>query len=108
MRIVARTAHLIAISLYVGGVWFGAEMADVYFIAVLVSGGLLMLLFFNNNANWLLEHRGLVIMAKLLLVSQLTWLEESSRYALLLIMVASAVVSHAPGSFRYASFFLKK
>jgi len=107
MRITARTAHLISISLYVGGAWFGVADLQLYLVAVVISGALLMALFFNKNANWLLEHRGLVIMAKLLMVAQLGWIDEPG-YLLLFIILISSLVSHAPGSVRYASFFLKK
>lgn len=107
MRILARTLHLGAVSLYLGGVWFGLspEILKPYFLAVLASGGILMALFFNKNANWLMQNRGVVILLKLLLVSQLSLWGDRQIYALIGILVASSLISHAPGSLRYYSLF---
>ncbi|OGH04886.1 MAG: hypothetical protein A2600_03805 [Candidatus Lambdaproteobacteria bacterium RIFOXYD1_FULL_56_27] len=107
MRILARTCHLGAISLYLGGVWFGQspEVLKPYFVAVVVSGAALMALFFNKNANWLMQNRGVVILLKLLVVSQLTLWGDSQIFVLLGLLVFSSLISHAPGSVRYYSLF---
>lgn len=107
MRIAARTAHLGAISLLLGGAWFGVESADLmpYYLAVAITGASLAALFFIGQGNWLMQNRGLVILAKILLLIQLPYLEAYRLPVLGFILVISSLISHAPGSLRYYSLF---
>lgn len=106
-RIAARTAHLGAISLVLGGVWFGVEGEALvpYFLGAALTGGTLAALFFVGQGNWLMQNRGLVILAKILLLLQLPYLEAWRVPILGFILLISSLISHAPGSLRYYSIF---
>jgi hypothetical protein len=106
-KICLRTLHLLAVAGVGGGILFGLDQ-DLwrgYWWLAMISGGLMMLVDIISNPVWVVQVRGLVIFLKLILLVLL------GRYPLLdgsilaVIIVISAVISHAPGSLRYYSVY---
>lgn len=107
LKISLRTLHLLSLAGVGGGVLFGLD-ADLwlgYWWLSLVSGGLLMLVDIVSNPIWLVQVRGLVILTKLVLLALLGCYPDWDRLLLVVIIVMSAVVSHAPGALRYYSVY---
>ncbi|MCU7800375.1 MAG: hypothetical protein KZQ70_09570 [gamma proteobacterium symbiont of Lucinoma myriamae] len=78
--IALRTIHLMGLLGLSGGILFNAEQALwlPYFISTILSGSAMVLLSLWSNANWILQNRGLVIIAKVVLLSLLPVLSGSS------------------------------
>ena len=109
-KIGMRTLHLLSVAGVGGGVLFGIE-ADLwvgYWWLALISGGLLMLIDVVSNPVWLVQVRGIVILAKLVLLAFLGSGASLDRWILLAVIVMSAVISHAPGKLRYYSVYHRK
>jgi len=110
LKIGLRTLHLLSLAGVGGGVIFGLE-ANLwlgYWWLSLISGSLLMLVDIVSNPIWLVQIRGLVIMAKLVLLALLGCYPDWDRLLLVVVIVMSAVISHAPGALRYYSVYHRK
>jgi len=81
--------------------------ANYWWLAV-VSGVLMMLMDILSNPTWLIQTRGLVIMIKLILFAFLGIHPDWDNLLLAIIIVMSAVISHAPGALRYYSFYHRR
>lgn len=105
LDIALRTIHLIGLLGLAGGVLFSAEQSLwlPYFISTIISGSAMVLLSLWSNANWILQNRGLVIIAKVVLLSLLPMLTGYEQYLLIIIVVMSGISSHATAKFRYYS-----
>ena len=109
-KISLRTLHLLSVAGVGGGILFGLEKdlwVDYWWLA-LVSGGLMMLIDVISNPVWAVQVRGLVIFLKLILLALLGISPSWDPFLLLVIIVISGVISHAPGNLRYYSFYHKK
>jgi hypothetical protein len=105
-----RTLHLLSLAGVGGGVLFGID-ADLwvgYWWLALGSGGLLMLIDIVSNPVWIVQVRGIVILTKLLLLAFLGSGALLDRWILIVVIVMSAVISHAPGKLRYYSVYHRK
>ena len=109
-KISLRTLHLLSVAGVGGGILFGLEK-DLwlnYWWLAIASGVLMMLIDIISNPVWLVQIRGLVIFLKLgLLVflgNSMAW----DHFLLILIIVISAIISHAPGKLRYYSVYHRK
>lgn len=105
-----RTLHLIGIA-GIGGGYFYASDGDtwrIYLELCLTSGVLLALLFVYSNGIWLLQMRGLVILLKLLLFFAIGLWPALAVPLLILILVLSGWIAHAPASVRYYSPFHRR
>lgn len=107
LKIGLRTAHLLAISGVCGGVFFNVDTDSLhYFWLGAISTGLAMLLIDAlSNLIWFVQVRGIVITGKLAILSVYPFVPEWSKPLIVLIMIASATISHAPGGWRYYSLF---
>ena len=105
LNIALRTLHLVGIAGIGGGYLFVSadETWRLYQGLSLVSGALLALLFVYSNGIWLLQLRGLVILFKLSLFYAIFLWPELAAELLILILVLSGWISHAPGKTRYYS-----
>jgi hypothetical protein len=109
-KISLRTLHLLAVTGVGGGILFGLEK-DLwlnYWWLALASGGLMMLIDIVSNPIWIVQLRGLVIFFKLFLLLLLGSQPDLDSELLLVIIIISAVISHAPGKLRYYSIYHRK
>lgn len=109
-KISLRTLHILSVAGVGGGILFGLE-ADLwrgYWWLAIVSGGLMMLIDIVSNPVWVVQVRGLVIFLKLILLVFLGSEPALDPYLLALIIIISAVISHAPGNLRYYSLYHRK
>ena len=100
-----RTIHLIGLLGVSGGVLFNAEQSlwYPYFLTTILSGVAMVLLSLWSNANWILQNRGLIIIAKVVILLLLPVLPGYEQYLLMIIVIMSGFSSHAPARFRYYS-----
>jgi hypothetical protein len=93
-----------------GGILFGLDKAlwlNYWWLAML-SGALMMLMDIVSNPVWMIQIRGLVIFVKLGLLMLLGRYPGWDGYLLVLIIIISGVISHAPGKLRYYSVYHRK
>jgi len=110
VNILLRTLHLLGMA-GIGGGYFYAAVGDVwqdFLYLTLVSGLFMMLLSIWSNGIWLLQLRGHAILLKLsLLALMLVW-PEYQVLCLVLVIVISGLIAHAPGDVRYYSIFYRR
>ena len=109
-KISLRSLHLLAIAGVGGGILFALEK-DLwinYWWLALVSGVLMMLMDITANPVWIVQVRGIVIMLKLILLALLGSNPGWDSFLLAIIIIISAVISHAPGKLRYYSFYHRR
>jgi glucan phosphoethanolaminetransferase (alkaline phosphatase superfamily) len=110
IKISLRTLHLLSVAGAGGGILFGIEK-DLwinYWWLALVSGALMMVIDIVSNPVWVVQVRGLVIFLKLILLAFLGQDPVLDRILLIVIIIISAIISHAPGKLRYYSVVHRK
>ena len=109
-KISLRTLHLLAVAGVGGGIIFGLEQGlwINYWWLAMISGGLMMVIDVVSNPVWLIQIRGLVIFLKLVLLAFLGADPMIDKLLLAIIIIISAVISHAPGNLRYYSVYHRK
>ncbi len=109
-KISLRTLHILAVAGVGGGILFGLEKGlwINYWWLALVSGVLMMLIDIISNPVWVVQVRGLVIFLKLILLAFMGNGAGLDSLLLALIIIISAVISHAPGKLRYYSLYHRK
>lgn len=100
-----RSLHLMGTAGLGGAYLYEAPQAAwlPYFWLTMVSGVVMALIHIWNNGVWLIQVRGLAILAKLLLLGLIGWLEGADLTLFLLVILISGVIAHAPGDLRYYS-----
>jgi hypothetical protein len=109
-KISLRTLHILAVAGVGGGILFGLEK-DLwinYWWLALVSGVLMMAIDIVSNPVWVVQVRGLAIFLKLILLAFLGSYPSLDSWLLFVIIIISAVISHAPGKLRYYSVYHRK
>ena len=93
-----------------GGVLFGLEqnLWLSYWWLTLASGTLMMAMDMIANPAWIVQVRGLVVLFKFVLILLLGSDPYWDRLLLFVIIIISAVISHAPGSLRYYSLYHRR
>ena len=106
-KISLRTLHLLALAGVGGGVLFqlDKELWINYWWLSLASGTLMMLMDMIANPIWLVQVRGIVVIVKLILLALLGAWPAWDSTLLAIIIIISAVISHAPGKLRYFSLY---
>ncbi len=108
VKVGLRTLHLMGLA-GIGGAWFYTVEPSQWlpFLWLTMVSGLLMLLVeVWSHGIWLLQVRGLAIFVKIILLSFSALLPHSLEPALImLVIMISGVISHAPGRVRYYSPF---
>jgi hypothetical protein len=109
-KISLRTLHLLSVAGVGGGVLFALDKTlwVNYWWLALVSGVLLMLIDVIANPVWLIQIRGLVIYVKIIALALMDGHAVWDPILLILIIIISAVVSHAPGNVRYYSLYHRR
>ena len=106
-NIALRTAHIAVIAVLVGGHAFDAPRGDLYpvLLASIGTGAALVFLeAFSVRLRWLVEGRGLLVLAKLALLALIPFAWSMRLPILLAVIVLASVGSHMPGRFRYYRF----
>ncbi len=109
-KISLRTLHLLAVAGVGGGILFGLEK-DLwinYWWLAMASGFLMMLIDIISNPVWVVQVRGVSIFIKLILLACLGSNPDWDGPLVVLIIIISAVISHAPGKLRYYSVYHRK
>jgi hypothetical protein len=109
-KISLRTLHLLAVAGVGGGILFALDK-DLwinYWWLALVSGVLMMLMDITSNPVWIVQVRGVVILFKLILLALLGRYPGWDSFLLAVIIIISAVISHAPGKLRYYSLYHRR
>ncbi len=105
LRTSLRTLHLIAVGALYGGHVYGVEAERLVpaLVAVLASGGSLVVFEVWQARIWLVQVRGLATFFKLGLVAAVSFAWELRLVLLTLALVIGSVSSHMPGRWRYHS-----
>ena len=109
-KISLRTLHLLAVAGVGGGILFGLEK-DLwinYWWLAMASGILMMLIDIISSPVWMVQVRGVSIFVKLILLAYLGSNPDWDGPLVVLIIIISAVISHAPGRLRYYSIYHRK
>ena len=109
-KISLRTLHILSVAGVGGGILFGLEQSlwIGYWWLALTSGVLMIAIDVIPNPVWVVQVRGLVILLKLVLLAFLGSGSSLDSVLLIIIIVMSAVISHAPGKLRYYSIYHRK
>lgn len=109
-KISLRTLHLLSVAGVGGGILFGLgkELWINYWWLALASGVLMMLIDVISNPVWLIQVRGASIFFKLALLAILGQYPDWDGTLIVVVIIISAVISHAPGKLRYFSFYHRK
>ncbi len=103
-NVLLRSIHLATMAVAVGGLVFDVSRDAVspWLFATVGSGMLLALVeAWPNWSRWLREGRGLVVVAKIILLATIPWLWDYRSYVLFAAIVVASIGSHMPGRFRY-------
>jgi hypothetical protein len=109
-KISLRTLHILAVAGAGGGILFGLEknLWLHYWWLAMISGVLMMLVDVLSNPVWAVQVRGFTIYIKLILLAMIGIYSDWDQFLLILVIVVSAVISHAPGNLRYYSLWHRK
>ncbi len=106
IKILLRTLHLIGVAGVGGGVLLNVDFASwsTYLHLTLITGFIYLALEIWTNGIFMIQLRGLSILLKFVLLFGL-YLYPDSGKIILLIIILSSIISHAPGNIRYFSIF---
>lgn len=101
-----RTAHLMTFGALLGGHFFDVDSARLmpFLVATIASGGALLALELASTCAWLFMGKGLVVLAKLLILLMVPFFWEHRVFLLLLAVAVASVGSHMPSRFRHRCF----
>ena len=101
-----RTAHLMTFGALLGGHFFDVDPARLmpFLVATIASGGALLALELASTCAWLFMGKGLVVLAKLLILLMIPFFWEHRVFLLLLTVAVASVGSHMPSRFRHRCF----
>lgn len=110
LKISLRALHVMALCGFCGGILFDVPKESwlIYWQLTLFSGLSLLLLDALSNFLWFVQVRGLVIMSKLVLLIGVFQFPELAKVILLIILLMSAVIAHAPSDIRYYSLYHRR
>ncbi len=102
-RISCRSAHLLTVSVLVGGHVFDVPADELvpWLYGVIASGAGLMVTDLFQGLGYLREVRGAANLAKIAMAASVAWLWDWRVPILFAVVLLSGVVSHMPGHYRY-------
>ncbi len=103
LKIFLRSFHVLLVAVLVGGSILEVETAllRAWLVGALASGLLIFLLDLHESGAFLLQVRGVVVLAKIGLLAALPWLGAWQPWVLGGLVVVSVLSSHAPSRVRY-------
>lgn len=109
-NIALRTAHIVAGGVLFGGHVFniGTERLTGWFVSTLVTGALLVIFEIKHGRRWAVEGRGLLVLAKMLILCSLPWFWRQRVPLLFAVIVLGSVGSHMPKRLRHYSLFERR
>jgi len=110
LKIAARTVHIAAMGVLLGGHMFDVPAGRLwpYLWTVVASGSVLIALEVCADGHWLHQGCALAIYAKLAILCVVPFFWELRVPLLLTVVVISSVVSHAPRGLRHYSVIFKR
>ncbi len=111
LKIGLRTAHLMGLAGIGGGYFYRVDSALwlPFLWLIIVSGVLMLLVEVWSHGIWLLQLRGLAIILKIMLLGVGATLPDSLDPLLMMVIILiSGVIAHAPGRLRYFSPFYRR
>ncbi|MBI5069911.1 MAG: hypothetical protein HZB56_16885 [Deltaproteobacteria bacterium] len=105
LSIAARTAHLLATAVFLGGTWLAAgdPALRAWWLLSAGSGAVLLLTEASHSRHWVYQGRGLATLLHVALLGLLA-VEGAGRAATAAALIVGAVGSHLPRSLRKWSF----
>jgi hypothetical protein len=105
-----RTAHLLGVTGLGGAVVCGMdpEIWRPYLWLTVVTGAFMMAIEVWSSAIYLIQMRGLAMLVKVLVLGAFALAPGTEAAMVVLAVVVSGVVSHAPASIRYYSIFHRR
>ncbi len=102
-KVLARSAHVVLSGIYLGSLVFNIELVDrlPWFLATMFSGLLMICLDLYESGAFLLQLRGLVVGAKLILLACVPMFGAAGVWILAIVAFFSVISSHATSNFRY-------
>lgn len=107
-NIAARTAHIGAIAVLVGGHAFDVPADRLYvalWLSIVTGAALVFLEAYSVRLRWLAQGRGLMVLAKIALLLLIPFAWSSRLPILLVVIVLASVGSHMPARYRYYAIF---
>jgi hypothetical protein len=103
LKVLLRSLHVLCTGLLTGSYLFGAEAPSrtFWWLAAIVTGLLILLLDLHESGVFLLQVRGLVVVAKFGALASLPLLDGLEAWVLSALVVVSVLSSHAPSRIRY-------
>lgn len=102
LKVIVRTIHLVGIA----GV-FGSAMSDTtnpfYLYLAMISGVVLMIMEIHSGLIWFVQLRGIAQLVKMLFLLVIHQRPELTMSCLIVVIVISGLMSHAPSWIRYFS-----
>ena len=100
-----RTVHLIGISGVCSGYYFqtAQNLWLPFLYLTTITGILFITLEIWTNGIWLIQVRGIAIIIKIFLLTCLPFLQGHEVIMLIIVIIISGLISHAPGDVRYYS-----
>ncbi len=110
LRVCSRSLHILGVVGCGGGILFGLapEHWWHWWQLAMWSGLVLILTDVLASLIWLIQLRGLIILAKLPLLAAMGHFPEHAPLLLVLVILLSGVISHASGDLRYYSIFHRR
>ena len=103
LRLGLRTAHILTAGTLLGGVIFDQAWPSLqpWWLAMLVTGALLLLTDLHASCGYLLQVSGLSVLAKIALSAAAGWIPQAALPLLLGALVIGSISSHMPGRYRH-------
>ena len=100
-----RTAHLLFTGTLLGGHAFDVPASTLHpsLWGAILTGTVLIVLEAYPSARWLYQGRGLMVLAKLVVLTLVPFLWDQHFGLLVIVVILASVGSHMPGRFRYFS-----
>ena len=107
LKVILRTLHLLGFAGVFASLLTGNHDV-IYWSITIISGLGLFMLEALSNLIWFVQVRGLVMYVKFALLFVLFAFPDYAWHAMILMIILSGIISHAPSSVRYYSFVHRK
>lgn len=107
VKIVLRAVHATLAGVYAGAIVFDVapDLRSTWALWAITSGFALLAIDLHESFTILLQVRGLVVLAKIATLALLPFLGRGAVLAIVLVMLAASISSHAPSRWRYRLVF---